>query len=81
MQLTKKKQMTMKNQTLPHCYSDSLKRPKRMTGKVVTCQDSKNVTNNQHTGREKDNTLLKGLNVHHIKNTCFVSAIFWEILL
>ena len=64
------------------CYSDSLKRPKRMTGKNVSfCQGSNNVNNNQYRGREKDNTLLKGFNDHHIKNTCFVSGIFWELLL
>ena len=50
----------MKNQTPPQCYSDSLKRPKRMTGKVVSCQDSNNVTNNQHTG-EKGQYVIKRL--------------------
>ena len=68
--------------TTSQCYSDSLKRPNRMTGKNVSfCQDSNNVNNNQYRGREKDNTLLKDFNNHHIKNTCFVSAIFWELLL
>ena len=42
-----------------------------MTGKIVGfCQDSNNVNNNHFRGREKDNTLLKGFNNHHIKNTC-----------
>ena len=53
-----------------------------MTGKIVGfCQDSNNVNNNHFRGREKDNTLLKGFNNHHIKNTCFVSAFFGELLL
>ena len=43
----------MKNETLHQCFSDSLKRPKRMIGKIVSCQDSNNVTNKQHTGRER----------------------------
>ena len=67
---------------LPHCYSGSLKRPKRMTGKFVSfCQDSNNVNNNHYKSREKDNTLLKGFSNRHIKNICFISAIFWEISL
>ena len=53
-----------------------------MTGKIVGfCQDSNNVNNNHFGGRKKDNTLLKGFNNHHIKNTCFVSAFFGELLL
>ena len=63
----------------PQCYSDSLKRLKRMTGKIVSfCQDSNNVNNNHYKGREKDSTILKGFNNHHIKNICFVSAILWK---
>ena len=66
----------------PQCYSDSLKRPKRITGKIVSfCQDSNNVNNNNYKGMGKNNTILKGFNDHHIKNKCFVSAIFWELLL
>ena len=66
----------------PQSYSDSIKRPKRVTGKIVSfCQDSKNVNNSHFRGKKKDNTLLKGFNNYHIKNTCFLSAIFWELLL
>ena len=66
----------------PHCYSDGLKRPKGMTVKIASfCQHSNNVNNNHYSGWERDNTLLKGFNDHHIKSTCFVSAIFWELLL
>ena len=64
-----------------HCYSDGLKRPKGMTVKFVGfCQDSNNV-NNHYRGREKNNTLQKGFNDHHIKSTCFISTVFWELLL
>ena len=64
-----------------HCYSDGLKRPKGMTVKTVGfCQDSNNV-NNHYRGREKNNTLQKGFNDHHIKSTCFISTVFWELLL
>ena len=60
------------------CYSDSLKRPKRMTDKIASFfQNSNNANNNHFRGRDKDNKLLKGFNNHHIKNTCFVSIIFW----
>ena len=46
---------------IPQCYSDGLKRPKRMTCKIVSfCQGSNNVNNNRYQGTEKDNTLLKG---------------------
>ena len=62
---------------IPQSYSDG-----RMTGKIVSfCQDSKNVNNSHFRGREKDSTLLKGCDNHHIKNECFVSAIVWELLL
>ena len=31
----------------PQCYNNTLKRPKRMTGEIVSfCQDSNNVNNN-----------------------------------
>ena len=64
----------------PQCYSNTLKRPKRMTGEIVSfCQDSNNVNNNLFRGREKDNALLKGFRNH--QTTCFVSAIFLELLL
>ena len=66
----------------PHCYSDGLKRPKGMTVEIAGfCLHSNNVNNNHYRGREKDNALLKGFNDHHIKSTCFVSAIFWELSL
>ena len=50
-----------------------------MTGKTVSFfQDS----NTKHSRvREKGNTLLKGFNNHHIKNTCFASGIFSDFLL
>ena len=58
------------NDFIPQCYSDTLKRPKRMTGKIISfCQDSNNVNNNPFRGREKGNTLLKVFIDHHIKNT------------
>ena len=61
----------------PQCYSDSLKRPKRMIGKIVSfCRGSNSVNNNHCTGREKNNTILNGFNDHHIENTCLVSAMF-----
>ena len=68
---------------ISQCYIDSLiKHPKQMNVKIVSfCQYSNNVNNNHFRSREKDNRLLKGFNNHHIKNTCFVSAIFWELLL
>ena len=48
-------------------YSDNLKCPKRMMCKIVKfSQDSNNVYNNHFRGREKQNTLLKGFNDHHI---------------
>ena len=66
----------------PQCCSESLKRLKRMTGKIVSfCQGNKDVNNNHDRGMEKGNALLKGFNDHHIKNTCFLSEIFWELLL
>ena len=49
------------------CCNDSLKCPKRMTGKIVCfCQDNDNVNNNHYGCRKKDNALLKGFNDHHI---------------
>ena len=66
----------------PQCYSDSLKRRKRMAGKIVSfCQDCNNVNNDHFRGSKRTiNTLLKGFNNYHIKNTCFVSANFLELL-
>ena len=66
----------------PQCYSDSLKRPKRMIGKIVSfCRGSNSVNNNHCTGREKNNTILNGFNDYHIENTCLVSTMFWELLI
>ena len=46
---------------IPLCHRDSLKRSKRMTGKIVSfCQDSNNVSNYHFRGGEKNNMLLKG---------------------
>ena len=40
----------------PQCYSDSLKRRKRMAGKIVSfCQDCNSVNNDHFRGSEKDN--------------------------
>ena len=48
-----------------------------MSGKIVSsCQDSNNVNNNYYKVTGKSNTILKAFNEHHIKNTCFASAIF-----
>ena len=53
-----------------------------MTCKFVSfCQESSNVNSNHFRSRKKESMLLKGFNNPHIKNTCFVSAIFWELLL
>ena len=75
--------LSSSNDFIPQCYSDSLKHPKRMTGKFVSfCQHSNNVNNNHFLKVGKRGSMLqKGFNDHHIKNTCFVSAIFWEFLL
>ena len=59
----------------PQLYSENLKRPKRMTGKIVRfCQDSNNVNNNHYKGREKDNRSLKGFNDHHV----LYQQLFWN---
>ena len=58
-----------------------LKRPIRMTRKIVSfCQDSDSVNNNHCRGKKKSNTILNGFSDYYITNVCLVSAIFRECL-
>ena len=70
------------NDFVPQWYSNTLERPKRMSGRIVNFyQDSNIVSNNPCRGREEDNTSLKDFNDHHIENTFVVSAMSVELFL
>ena len=61
----------------PQCYSDNLECLMRMTSKIVSFyQDTNKVDINHCRGRENNSKIWNGFNDHHIKNTCFLLAIF-----